>query len=349
MPRCSEQAAPFSGSWWRSAFLTLAGAIFLASALVFLLCTFRVSAAFAGERPRIGIVMPSFRESRWQHDMASLETEAARRQVDILVRVAGNSQPQQNLQMKELVNLGVQALLLTPVDVSGAMEGVAYAKERQVAVVCYDRLAENCPVDAYVAFERFGVGELMGKFLATYAPSGNYVLLYGPRSDSNAADFFAGAMRILRPLIDKGKIKVLLESEVAGWRADIGERLMSQTLAKTTDITAVLAPNDDVAGGVIAALKRYDLAGKVLVTGQDATEAAVGRLYEGSQSMTIVKDTGLLAKKAIDVALTLVRNQELSLPTRIDNGALSVPACFLPVMFLDKSGINWLLRSVEFH
>lgn len=296
----------------------------------------------------MGIFMPSFRENRWQYDIQSLEEQAGRNHVDIVVRFSGNDQNQQNLQMKELVNLGVDILLVTPSDVSDAAEGIAYAKSRNVPVLCYDRLAKNCPVDVYVTFERLQVGELMGRFLAETAPKGKYILLHGPQSDSNAAEYSAGAMKYLQPLIDKGDISVVLEAEVTGWRPDVAERLAEQALAKTKDITAVLAPNDDTAGGVIKALSRHNLVGKVFVTGQDSTEAALSRLSAGAQSMTVFKDTSLLAQKSMQVALLMLKNKPLTAEHVINNGAMDVPTYYLPVVFLDASGLNWFLRSVEF-
>ena len=296
----------------------------------------------------MGILMPSFRENRWQYDIQSLEEQAGRNQVDIIVRFAGNDQNQQNLQMKELVNLGVDLLLVTPSDVFDAADGIEYAKSRNVPVICYDRLAENSPVDVYITFERFQVGELMGRFLAEAAPRGKYIILHGPKSDSNAMEYSAGAMKYLKPLIDKGDITVALEAEVTGWRPEVAERLAEQVLAEATDITAVLAPNDDTAGGVIAALSRHNLAGKVFVTGQDATEAALNRLSKGAQSMTVFKDTNQLAQKSMQVALRIVKKQPLAADHVINNGTMDVPTYSLPVVFLDASGLNWFLRSVEF-
>ena len=313
------------------------------------LTAFFCAVAFADSRPRIGIALPSFRESRWQSDIRSLEEQAERNQVDILVRFSGNDQKQQNAQIKEMVNLGINLLLVTPTDVFDASDGIRYAKERNIPVVCYDRLAENCPVDAYISFERFNVGERMGRFLAAVAPKGKYIILHGPKTDSNALDYSAGALKYLGPLIARGDICVVLEEEVAGWRPDIAEKLTEQGLAKDRDITAVLAFNDDTAGGVITALSRYNLAGKVYVTGQDATEGALKRIHDGVQSMTVFKDTHQLARKALQVSLQIVRDRPLPTMDMTHNGMVNVPTYFLPVMSLDASSLGWFLRSVEFH
>lgn len=299
-------------------------------------------------RPRLGISMPSFRESRWQYDLQALQIQAERHGVDILVRFAGNDPKQQNIQMKELVNIGVDVLIVAATDVFAAADGVAYAKKRDIPVICYDRLAEKCDVDVYVAFERFGVGEHMGRFLVEHAPTGNYILLRGPKSDSNADEFYNGAMKYIAPLVRTGDIKVLMEAEVAGWRADVAERFVEETLRKTTDVAAILAPNDDTAGGVVEALARYELAGKVPVTGQDANTGGLDRISRGTQSMTVFKDTTQLAQKTMQIALLMINGEEVVTETVVSNHLKEVPTVYLPVNFVDKDSLYWLLRLPEF-
>lgn len=304
----------------------------------------------AGEkRLRVGISMPSFRESRWQADLQALQTQADLQRVDILVRFAGNDPKQQNIQMKELVNIGIDALIVSATDVFDAMEGIDFAQSRKVPVISYDRLAEDCTVDAFVAFEREGVGEIMGSFLAERAPKGNYILLRGPQSDSNAQAFYNGAMKHLSPLIASGSIKVLLEAEVPGWRADAAERLAAGVLKKNKNIAGILAPNDDTAGGVLEALARHGLAGKVPITGQDASPAGLERVYKGLQSMTILKNSNLLARQAMHVAVGLARREPVPTSLTTNNGKGDVPTYKLPVTFVDKGGMNWILRLVEFY
>ena len=292
--------------------------------------------------------MPSFRENRWQLDMQAFQTIAQARDVDILLRFAGNDPHQQNIQMKEMVNIGIDALIVAPTDVFSAGDGVAYAKKRGVPVLSYDRLAENCDVDAYVAFEREGVGDLMGRYLVKMAPRGNYILLRGPSADSNARDFYEGAMTHIRPLVESGDITVLMDEEVPGWRADAAEQLVDQALARTGDVVAVLAPNDDTAGGVVRALERKGLAGKVPVTGQDATPEGLLRIIQGVQGMTVLKDTNFLAREAVAVALAVAAGDAPVADTVTNNGARDVPTFVLPVTLVNKQSLAFVLRLPEF-
>lgn len=310
-------------------------------------------------RPRFGISMPSFRENRWQLDMQAFQNDASARGVDIIVRFAGNDPAQQNLQIKEMVNIGIDALIVAPTDVFACAEGVAYAKDRRVPVISYDRLAENCDVDTYVAFEREGVGDLMGRYLASRVPRGNYILLRGPAADSNAKGFFTGAMEHIEPLVRSGAVTVLFEGEVAGWRADVAEALVDGVLEKTVAVNAVLAPNDDTAGGVIRALQRKGLAGAVYVTGQDATPDGLARIADGLQGMTVFKNTNDLAREASVAALEAVREaaretagrtgrvERRTPDTLTPNGFGDIPTFVRPVMFVDKESLPYLLRLPE--
>lgn len=309
----------------------------------------RASVALAAEdRQRFGIAMPSFRESRWQLDLQAFQTEAALRQVDILVRFAGNDQKQQNLQVMELVNVGIDALIIAPNDVLSAAEGVEYARAHGVPVISYDRLAEKCSPDAYVTFDRLGVGELMGRYLAAHVPHGGIILLRGPQSDSNSRDYFDGAIRYLGPLIKAGALNVVLEAEVPEWRADMAEKLVDQALAGTLSVRAVLAPNDDTAGGVVKALERHGLSGAVCVTGQDATAEGLRRVLAGTQGMTVYKDVNQLARRAVAVARELASGTTPFPDGETDNGKERVPTYVQPVAAVEKDSLDWFLRQPEF-
>src|SRR5260370_8336051 len=90
---------------------------------------------------------------------------------------------------------------------------------------------------------------------------------------------------------------------------------MEQALTKlNTHVDAVLVANDGMAGGVVAALTAQHLAGKVVVTGQDATDAGLQRIVLGTQSMTIYKSIKLEAQAAAQVAVALAKRHHTHIP-----------------------------------
>ncbi len=283
------------------------------------------------QEPLLGVSMPSYKESRWEQDFNAIRTETARLNVPYLIHFAGNSQEQQNFQIEEMVLKGIKILFVVPHDVNGVSAALRLAKEKGVIVVCYDRLAMDSPVDVYLTFDNIKCGELQGTFLANAAPKGDYILMSGPDTDSNSAEFRGGAMKILQPLIDKGDIRVLVDSQVDNWQAPVAKSIVEKALtASKGKVDAILAPNDDTAGAAIEALAAWNLAGKVPVSGMDGNADALIRVREGTQSMTIIKDTTLLARRSLEISLMMLRKEALPAPSRqTRNGLMAVPTYLL--------------------
>lgn len=293
----------------------------------------------------VGIALPSYRESRWVYDLQSFQNVADARNIDFLVRFAGNDQEYQNVQIVEMLNQGIDVLIVAPNDSAAASAGVFEANKRGVPVIAYDRLVTGCELDAFVAFDQYKVGELLGEFLAGHKPEGNYILISGPPNDANSAVFTTGSMHFMRPLIDSGKITVVASGVATQWRADVAKKIVENYLLTGGGLDAVLAPNDDTAGGVIEALIVAKLQGKVLVTGQDANMAALERIKEGTQSMSVFKDTSLLAEKAMDVAVELVHgNRPATSDSTDNNGDYPVPTYKVPVTYVDQANVDWVLK-----
>lgn len=309
---------------------------------------FGIAAQCLAEPVLIGIAMPSYRENRWAYDLKAMQDVADARGIDFLVRFAGNDQAYQNIQIVEMLNQGIEVLIIVPNDSAGAAAGVFEAKKRGVPVIAYDRLVTDCELDAYVTFDQQRVGELQGEFLAKNKPDGNYILISGPPNDSNSAVFSKGSMIYLQPLIDDGSITVVAAGAATQWRADSARQIVEDYLKTGGGLDAVLAPNDDTAGGVIEALIDVKLQGKVLVTGQDANMFGLERIRDGTKSMTVFKDTALLAEKAMEVALGLVSGNRPETSEATDNsGDYPVPTYKVPVIFVDRGNLDLIFARQQ--
>ena len=116
-------------------------------------------------------------------------------------------------------------------------------------------------------------------------------------------------------------------------------------LTKLDDkVGGVLVANDGMAAGVVAALSAQHLAGKVLVTGQDATVAGLQRILTGEQSMTIYKSIPQEAQTAAKVAVGLLEGKPDAVSgvakTTTDNGAGAVPSLLLAPQVITKPGVS---------
>jgi D-xylose transport system substrate-binding protein len=106
-------------------------------------------------------------------------------------------------------------------------------------------------------------------------------------------------------------------------------------------VDAVVVSNDGMAGGVIQALSEQKLAGKVLVTGQDADLAACQRIVQGTQSMTVYKPLSLLANRAAEVAVLLAEKKPITdATTKLNNGKIDVPSILLKTTEVDKTNLD---------
>lgn len=266
----------------------------------------------SGQRLKVALAL-SFdtEEDRWARDLAAMRDYARDNHITLMVEVARHNQMQQNAQVTKLLSHRPDVLILCPQDSAGAAALVKKARERGVKVIAYDRLIMNAPVDAYVTFDNEKVGELQAAALVGAAPRGDYVVFSGSPGDSNSRQFLAGAMKVLQPLIDSGRIRLAADDPILDWRQGTALEVMRKILAGGVRPAAVLAPNDGTAGGVIEALEAWGLAGTVPVAGQDADLAAARRIVAGTQLMTVFKDTRQLGAQAMDLAVRLAEGRTL--------------------------------------
>lgn len=302
--------------------------------------------ADAAGKIKVGLSLPTQREERWVRDRKVMEEAAKKADIDLRVQVTDNDASKQVAQCENLISQGIQVLILAPHDASSASVIVDKATQAGIKVISYDRLVTNSPSDYYyLSFDNVKVGELQGEFITKKVPRGNYVVLAGSPTDNNAKLFREGAMKFIKPLVDKGQIKIVMEQWVKDWQPAEAQRLMEQALtASGNKVDAVLAPNDGTAGGVIQALAAQGLAGKVPVTGQDAELAGAIRIVQGTQAMTIFKDTRELGRKAIEMAVELANGKPIDTGGKtLSNGKKEIPSVLLTPVIVTKENLDEVL------
>lgn len=302
--------------------------------------------AFA-HKLRVGLALPSSRESRWEYDLQAFQEIARQYNFDLFVRFAGNSQDQQNLQLREMVSLGIDAIVIAPDQPARADDAISHARAEGVIVICYERLAKNVELEAYVTSSDRQVGAVTGEYLREHAPQGNYIIIDPPAADTSSAEYKEGAYEYLAPLIKNGAVKVVARGEATAWKAAVAEKIVDAALNATTDVQAIFAPNDDTARGAVDALTKRHLPSPVL-TGQDATADALERIMEGTQSMTVFTDYHGLAQKTAETILLLIQNKPVNATATTFNGKADVPTIVVPVSVIDRGNLPWLLRLPEF-
>jgi D-xylose transport system substrate-binding protein len=91
---------------------------------------------------------------------------------------------------------------------------------------------------------------------------------------------------------------------------------------------------------VVEALKPQGLAGKVLVSGQDADLAALQRVAAGTQTMTVYKPISQIAPRAAELAIALAKKEAPQATRAINNGKADIPSILLDPITVDKANID---------
>jgi D-xylose transport system substrate-binding protein len=300
---------------------------------------------------KIGLSMDTLKEERGQRDRDLFVKRAQELGAEVLVQAANSDDALQNSQAENLLTQGVDVLVVVPHNAKTAATIVDSAHRSNVPVISYDRLILDSDVDVYISVDPTRVGELQSEYAMKHKPKGNYVLIGGAPTDNNARLVRDGQMKVLKPGMDGGDIKVVADQWAKDWQPVEALKIMENALTRNNNaVDAVVASNDGTAGGAIQALGEQKLAGKVLVTGQDADLAACQRIVAGTQTMTVYKPIKLLADKAAEVAVKLARKQPHGETTQpLNNGRKDVPSILIPPVAVDKDNLVATVVADGFH
>lgn len=304
---------------------------------------------------KIGFLIPeSASSARWEGDDHPDMVKAIQQYLPgatLDVKNANGSDTTQLAQAEAMLTQGDCILILAPHDSTAAATIVEKALAQHVPVIAYDRLIQDKNTAFYVSFDNTKVGNLQGTYIASnyqsYVTSNgnnNLVMINGSQTDNNALLFSKGAHQALDPLISGGQLKKVYEQFTPNWDNPTAQSEMDAALTQTSNKVAIAyVANDGMAGTVIAALKQANLAGKVLVTGQDATAAGITNILLGYQSMTVYKAINKEAGAAAQLAAALSKGEDTSSLTNgattatSDGGAL--PSVLETPVAVDKTNI----------
>ena len=308
--------------------------------------------AIAQDKGLIGIAMPTKSSARWISDGESMveQFEAAGYETDL--QYAEDDIPNQLAQIENMITKGVDVLVIAAIDgttLSNALENAHFA---DIQTIAYDRLIRDSEyVDYYATFDNFQVGVQQATSLVEGleerfpdAESWNVELFGGSPDDNNAYFFYDGAMSVLDPLIEEGKVNVVsgqMGMDTVGtlrWDGSVAQARMDNLLsANYTDkkIHGVLSPYDGLSIGIISSLRGVGYGSgdmpMPIVTGQDAEIPSVKAILRGDQYSTIFKDTRKLADVAVGMVDALLQGgePEINDTETYDNGVKVVPSYLL--------------------
>jgi D-xylose transport system substrate-binding protein len=311
------------------------------AALLVLFLNGQILRAQEAGKLKIGFSFESMKGERWQIDRDSFEARAKQLGAVMISTDANGDDALQLRQVHDMIKAGIKVLVLFPHDPKMAAQIVDAAKSANVKVISYDRLVPDSDVDLYVSFDRVAIARLQAESLLKLAPKGNYVVIAGSPNDDGAKLLHDEQMKVLWPYVDRGDIKVIADEYNKDW---LSSEAYLHTLAAIDsskgDIAAVLASNDGMAMGAIQALREHHLAGKVLVSGQDADLANIICIVQGAQTMTVYKPIIKEAAMAADAAVHLAKGEKTEAGDMTSNGKIKVPTILLKPVVVTKDNIK---------
>src|SRR6476661_8670136 len=210
---------------------------------------------------KIGFAMDTVREERWQHDRDAFEAHCKEVNVQCVITVADNKAEKQANDVDNLLTQGVDVLVIAPHDATQAASMVDKAKAQGVPVISYDRLINSDKIDLYISHQVPVIGRKIAEYALQHAPEGNYVMVYGASTDNNAIIMKNEQLKVLQPAIDRGDIKIVAQDFMTDWRPELALNFAENALTQNADdIQAFIVSNDGLAGGVISALQKRQLA-----------------------------------------------------------------------------------------
>lgn len=323
--------------------------------------------AQAQDKGPIAISMPTKSSARWIADGNNMVKYFKEKGYKTDLQYADDDIPNQLAQIENMVTKGSKVLVIAAIDGSTLSDVLQKAADKGVKVIAYDRLIKGSKnVDYYATFDNFQVGVLQAGYIeqALKLKEGkgpyNIELFGGSPDDNNAFFFYNGAMSVLKPYIDSGKLVVRSKQlgmdkvSTLRWDGAVAQARMDNLLSAyyTKDrLDAVLSPYDGLSIGIISSLKGVGYGSgqqpMPVVTGQDAEVPSVKSILRKEQTATVFKDTRELAKVTVNMvdAMLAGKTPEVNDTKTYNNGVKVVPSYLLKPVSVDAS--NWKQALVD--
>lgn len=320
---------------------------------------------------RVGVAMPTQSSQRWIQDGANMKQKLEALGYEVDLQYAEDDVQAQVSQIENMITNGANCLVVASIDSSALVNALAQAKAHNIPVIAYDRLLmDTDSVSYYATFDNKGVGTQIGKYveekLGLKEGKGPYNVEFfaGSPDDNNAHFLNDGVFEVLKPYLDNGQLVVPSRQTdfdticTLRWSQETAQKRMEDLISGYyTDgkkLDAVISPFDGISYGVAAALEGAGY--KVgtnwpLITGQDAELMATKNILSGKQTMTVFKDTRVLADKCVKMVQAVLEGQtpEINDTKSYDNHKLIVPSFLCTPVAVDKDNVKKELIDTNYY
>ena len=317
---------------------------------------------------KVGVAMPTKDLQRWNQDGSNMEEQLKAAGYEVDLQYASNDVQTQVSQIENMINGGCSVLVIASIDGESLGTVLETAKAAGIPVIAYDRLIMGTDaVSYYATFDNYMVGTKQGQYIIDTLDLNNAAgpftmeVTTGDPGDNNAKFFYNGAMDLLKPFIDEGKLVVKSGKydfdsvATQSWATENAqsrmENILSSNYADGTDLDICLCSNDSTALGVENALAANYKGKYPVITGQDCDVANVKNMIDGKQSMSIFKDTRTLAAQVVKMVGQILNGEtvEVNDTKTYDNGKGVVPSYLCEPVFADINNYKEILLDSGYY
>ena len=317
------------------------------------------STAFAA---KVGVSMPTKDLQRWNQDGENMQKELEAAGFEVDLQFAGNEVQQQLSQVENMISEGADVLVISAIEGSSLGEALQMAKENEIPVIAYDRLLmDSDGVSYYATFDNYKVGTVQGEYIVKALDLENadgpfnLEITAGDPGDNNARYFYQGAIDVLNPYIEAGKLvipsgqKEFEDVATPTWATETAqnraENILSSNYADGTNVDVWLCSNDSTALGVENDLAANYSVTYPIITGQDCDIQNSKNMIAGKQAMSVFKDTRTLASQVVKMCSQILNGEEVEVndTETYNNNVITVPSFLCEPVFADANNYKELL------
>lgn len=316
---------------------------------------------------KVGVAMPTQSSERWINDGANMKAKLEELGYTVEMQYAEDDVQAQVSQIENLIANGADCLVVAAVDSSALVNVLAQAKANDIPVIAYDRLLmDTDAVSYYATFDNKGVGTAIAEYIEEKkdlknakadGKSYNIEFFMGSPDDNNAVFLYNGIMEVLQPYLDDGTLvcktgrTAFQDTCILRWSQETAQQWCENYLSgyyADEKIDIACTAFDGFAYGVRAALEGagYTTGDEwPLITGQDAELMAVKNIISGYQTMSIYKDTRLLADKCVKMVQAVLEGTEPEIndTTQYNNNVKIVPSYLCTPVAVDKDNYKEII------
>lgn len=290
----------------------------------------------SGEKKiQIGLTVDSFVIERWIRDRDVFVATARELGAEVNVQDAGADTKEQISQIDYFIKKHMDVIVIIARDCKALSEAVERAHNAGIRVISYDRMVNDADTDMYISFDNRKVGEIMAQSMMEAIPDGGKIfMIQGSASDNNVDMVKEGFEDTLK----NSDLKVVYEANCEGWIAELAADYVEEALEEYPDVKGIMCGNDDIAG-------------QVIVVGQDGDLAACQRIVEGTQYMTAFKSIEDLARQAAEYAVKMAEDGKISsdVTDTMNDGSYDIPAKVLEPVAVTRDNIDEVIIDGGFH